>query len=260
MESILVKISGNVVDDPEQLTQLAVWLTQQQAKGRSIVVVHGAGKQMNLYSERMGLDVNMLEGRRVTNKETLELITGVMGGIVNKTIVDRFRRHSISAVGLSGADATISTAHKRAPLSINGEMVDFGYVGEIDHMDTSLIKALIQSEHIPVIASLTWSPKDGILNVNADTFANRLALALQCSSMIALMDVPAVRDAFGIDIPGLNKLEFEQGVAEGWIKDGMIPKLTSAFAAIDNGLPQIVLTNVDGLLLGKGTTLQAISS
>jgi acetylglutamate kinase len=257
MESILIKVSGNVVDQEAQLDQLATWIALQQRDDHSIVVVHGAGKQMNRYSERMGLPINMVEGRRVTDESTLELITGVMGGIVNKTIVDRFRRHSIKAIGLSGVDAGISFAHKRPPLTIHGQSIDFGYVGEIDHIDASLIKMLQKKSYVPILAPLTWSEQEGILNVNADTFAQHLAQALKCTIMVALMDVPAVKNAQGEDIDMLSKSDFEQGKAEGWIIDGMIPKLTTAFQAIDAGLPLVILTNVDGLSRGDGTILKS---
>jgi acetylglutamate kinase len=208
----------------------------------------------------MGLEVKMLQGRRITDHDTLELITGVMGGIVNQAIVACLRQHAVSAVGLTGVDASISTSHKRPPIDANGILVDFGYVGEIEHIDPSLITLLIQSSFVPVIASLTWSPEDGILNVNADTFANRLALELSCTTMIALMDVPAVRDSSGQALQSLSKNDFQAGKSQGWIKDGMIPKLTTAFDAIDAGLPEVILTNVDGLIEGLGTTLKAKES
>lgn len=259
MEPILVKLSGNVAEQSEQLDQLAVWISHKQGSGQSFILVHGAGKQMNRYSEQMGLEVKMREGRRITDSSTLELITGVMGGIVNKTIVDRFRRHKLKAIGLSGVDADISTAHKRPPLSIQGEWVDFGYVGEVDHIDITLLRTLLKDSYIPVIASLTWSELDGILNVNADTFAHSITLASSCSMMIALMDVPAVRNARGENLDRLTKDEFEQGKAEGWINEGMIPKLTNAFHAIEGGVPKVLLTNMDGLITGSGTTLTANS-
>lgn len=255
MEPVVVKISGNVADEPTELAAVAQWVARQTEAGQPVVLVHGGGRQINRTIERMGLPVTMVEGRRVTDAETLEVLTGVLGGLVNKHIVSEFRKTGIRAVGLTGVDGGLTTSHKRAPLVIKGEPVDFGLVGEIDSVDPVLLNTLLSTGLVPVVGCLTWSAEEGVLNINADTFANRLAVALGSQRLVAVMDVAAVLDAERQPLAALTHYDFHHGVQAGWIKDGMIPKLTTAFKALDAGLQSVLLTNARGLLEGRGTEL-----
>lgn len=256
MEPVVVKISGNVADEPAELAAVAQWVARHSASGQPVVLVHGGGRQINRTIERMGLPVTMVEGRRVTDAETLEALTGVLGGLVNKHIVSVFRGQGIRAVGLTGVDGNLTTSHKRPPLQIKGEAVDFGLVGEIDSVDPSLLQTLLDGGMVPVVGCLTWSEAEGVLNINADTFANRLAVALGGKRLVAVMDVGAVLDAGRKPLTTLTHYEFHHGVQAGWIKDGMIPKLTTAFKSLDAGLESVLLTNAAGLLAGTGTELR----
>lgn len=256
MEPVLVKISGNVVDDPAALGDVIEWTRTQHNAGVPVVLVHGGGRQLNEFSAQMGIETVMIEGRRVTDKHTLELVMAVLGGLVNKSIVATFRTAGLSAVGITGVDGGLTTSHKRPPIRIQNEMVDFGYVGEIDTVDIHLAGKLLADGFIPVIGCLTWSPSDGVLNINADTFSNKLASALHASCMYAIMDVEAVLDRDKQPLASINHHDFHHGVQEGWIAAGMIPKLTNAFKAVEAGVGKVVLTNAKGLLGGKGTEIR----
>lgn len=256
MEPLLVKISGNVVDDIDALGNVIAWVRDQQSSGVPVVVVHGGGRQLNEFSARMGIETVMIEGRRVTDHETLELVVAVLGGLVNKSIVASFRAARLSAVGITGVDGNLTTSHKRPPIRVQNEMVDFGYVGEIDTVDISLVGQLLSGGFIPVVGCLTWSPADGVLNINADTFSNKLASALHASCMYAVMDVEAVLDRDKQPLASINHHDFHHGVQDGWIAAGMIPKLTNAFKAVESGVAKVILTNAKGLLAGKGTLVE----
>lgn len=255
MEPYVVKISGNVVDDPVALNDVIEWTRKQLDARTPVVIVHGGGRQLSDFSSRMGIEPVMLEGRRVTDHDTLELVMAVLGGLVNKSIVASFRDAGLSAVGITGVDGDLTTSHKRPPIRVQNEMVDFGHVGEIDTVDTRLVGQLLSGGYTPVVGCLTWSPAEGVLNINADTFSNKLASALHASCMYAIMDVEAVLDRDKQSLASINHHDFHHGVQEGWIAAGMIPKLTNAFKAVESGVGKVILTNAKGLLGGKGTVV-----
>ncbi len=256
MEPVVVKISGNVVDDPDALNDVLLWAKSESEAGVPVVLVHGGGRQLNDYSTRMGIETVMVEGRRVTDKQTLDLVVSVLGGLVNKTIVSHCRSIGLSACGITGIDGNLTTGHKRPPLLIHNEQIDFGYVGEIDSVDVSLIQHLLAAKIIPVIGCLTWSERNGMLNINADTFSNKIASALKASCMYAIMDVEAVLDKNKQPMDSITHHDFHHGIQAGWIAAGMVPKLSNAFKAIEAGVGKVVLTNAKGLLDGKGTVVE----
>jgi acetylglutamate kinase len=255
MEPVVIKISGNVVDDHEALNDVLLWAKNQSEAGVPVVLVHGGGRQLNDYSARMGIEAVMVEGRRVTDAPTLELVVAVLGGLVNKTIVSHCRTIGLSSCGITGIDGNLTTSHKRPPLLIQNEQVDFGFVGEVDSVDISLVQHLLAAHIVPVIGCLTWSEYDGILNINADTFSNKIASALKASCMYAIMDVEAVLDREKLPMTSISHHDFHHGIQEGWIAAGMVPKLSNAFKAIESGVEKVVLTNAKGLLDGRGTVV-----
>jgi acetylglutamate kinase len=203
----------------------------------------------------MGIESVMVEGRRVTDANTLELVVAVLGGLVNKTIVSQCRAIGLTACGITGVDGNLTTSHRRPPLQIQNEQVDFGLVGEIDTVDVGIMQQLLNASIVPVVGCLTWSESDGILNINADTFSNKIASALGSSCMYAIMDVEAVLDRNKEPMRSITHHDFHHGVQEGWIAAGMIPKLSNAFKAVESGVRKVVLTNAQGLLYGKGTVV-----
>jgi acetylglutamate kinase len=256
MEPVVVKISGNVVDHHHALHDVLEWSKHQHEIGVPVVIIHGGGRQLNDYSARMGIESVMVEGRRVTDTATLDLVVAVLGGLVNKTIVSHCRKMGLPACGVTGIDGNMTSSHKRPPLYIQNELVDFGLVGEIDEVDVSLIEHLLSAGIVPVIGCLTWSHTDGILNINADTFSNKIASALNASCMYAIMDVEAVLDRNKQPLESINHHDFHHGIQEGWIAAGMVPKLSNAFKAIESGVGKVVLTNAKGLLDGRGTVVK----
>ncbi|MEX0684553.1 MAG: acetylglutamate kinase [Balneolales bacterium] len=255
MEPVLIKISGNLADDKNAITKICSYAKDQMALGKPVVVVHGGGKQINQLSEQLNVPVQQVAGRRITDRGALEILLYTVGGIVNKTIVSSFRESGLKAVGLTGIDGNLTTSHKRPPLNINGEEVDFGLVGEFDAIDTELIDTMIKKQFVPIIGCLTWSPKEGILNINADTFAVKLSTALNCSELNLLMSPEAVLDMDQKPIKELTRETWKSGVTHGWIIDGMQPKLQTGFEALQNGIPRVILTNPDGLAAQTGTLL-----
>jgi len=257
MQTILIKLSGNVIADPNALGKLAEYVMERKKAGERVVLTHGGGKQINELSKRLQLPVQQVAGRRITNEDTRELLLYTVGGKANRDLTDFLRKSGIAAVGISGVDGGLTTSHRRPPFDIDGEPIDFGLVGEIDSVDTNLPETLLAGGYVPVIGCLTWSPDYGILNVNADTFAIRISLAMQVSELIMLMDPPAVLDADQKPIPVMRRADWQRGLLEGWVRDGMKPKLSTAFEALEKGIPSVLMTNADTLAAGGGTKLIA---
>ncbi len=256
MSTILVKLSGNIIADTNALGKLAEFIHERRTSGDQAVLVHGGGKQINELSQRLDLPVHQVAGRRITDENSREVLLYTVGGRANRELVAFLRGNDISSVGVSGVDGELTTAFRRPPLEIDGEPVDFGLVGEIASVDRTLIEHLLKGGYVPVIGCLTWSPEEGILNINADTFSIRIALALQASELIMLMDPPAVLDGEGKPIAELRHADWQRGLEEGWITDGMKPKLQTAFEALDKGVASVILANADTLAAGGGTRIQ----
>jgi acetylglutamate kinase len=174
---------------------------------------------------------------------------------VNRKLVSEMRRHGLQAVGLTGADGELTTAVRREPLEIDGKAIDFGYVGHIVSVQPEILQTLMAQRYVPVVACLTWSEEEGMLNINADTMAIEIAGSLFASELVMLMEPEAVLDADLNPIASLTFNEFQQGVTEGWISAGMRPKLETGFRAVRSGLERVRLTNPEGLAGGGGTIL-----
>ncbi|MBP3191636.1 acetylglutamate kinase [Natronogracilivirga saccharolytica] len=257
MDAIVIKISGNVVADFNALGNLCEYVKKRKGEGLRIVMIHGGGRQISELSQRTDVPVRQVAGRRITDEATREILLYTVGGRANREIVAFLRRNDIPSVGISGIDGGLTTAHRRPPMDIDGNPVDFGLVGEIDSVDTKLLEHLTDGGFLPVVGCLTYSEDDGILNINADTFAIRISLALQVRELVMLMDPPAVLDARKKPIDTMNRRDWQRGLEEGWITDGMKPKLLTAFEALDNGVQSVLLTNAGTLAAGGGTRLVA---
>jgi acetylglutamate kinase len=210
-------------------------------------------------AERLGIEQQMVNGRRVTDAETLRVVTMVYGGLVNKQIVADLQARGVNALGLTGADMNVILSHRRPA----GE-VDYGFVGDVDRVDASLLAGLIGQGVVPVMAPLTHDGKGSMLNTNADTIAGETAKALASHFDVTLMycfeKKGVLRDAEDDDsvIPQITAAEMPQLVADGIVSGGMLPKLENSFAAIAAGVRRVVITKADAIAdPAAGTTLLA---
>lgn len=255
MEKItVIKVGGAVVEDEAQLTQLLQDFSA--IEGRK-VLVHGGGRRATKVAAQLGIETQMVNGRRITDTSMLEVVTMVYGGLVNKNVVARLQAQGIDALGLTGADIDVIRSHKR-PLK-NG--VDYGFVGDVDRADGDKLHTLIEAGIVPVMAPLTHDGMGNILNTNADTIAGETAKALAKHYDVTLVfcfekkGVLSNPDDDESVIPTITRADFDRYVADGTISGGMIPKIENAFNAIDAGVGRVVITKADSIGFNFGTVI-----
>lgn len=251
-KTFVVKFSGKVTEDHDQLMSLAEELALLHQVGIRICVVHGGGKQLTELAAKMGVEQTIIEGRRVTDDETLEMAKMIFAGKINTDILAALRHRGIHAVGLSGVDANIVHAERRPPREIfdraTGESahVDFGHVGDILEIDSKLLKVLLDHDYLPVISSLGADDAGKVFNINADTIASEIAIQLNAEKLVLLSDVD------GIYLPaseGDNKLSrLTAAEAAGLIKNGtatggMVPKLQNIVDVLGRGVRSAHIIN-----------------
>ena len=255
MEHTLIKIGGELAGQPEALEKICREIIKRQQQNQKVLLVHGGGPQINSWSERLGVPVKQYHGRRVTDEDTLEVMQAVVAGVVNPNVVAGLRKAGIRSAGLTGIDAGITTATKRPPLTYGEESIDYGLIGEITDVDVSYLRVFTENTIVPVIGCLTWSEAEGILNINADTLARKLAAALPDCELILLSSIPGVYDAEQNIIPRLNRKQEQHGLDAGWITTGMQPTHENGFGALEEGVDAVTITNPDGLVGDGGTRL-----
>lgn len=259
MRSIkVVKIGGNVINKPEKLEAFLADFARIEGPK---ILVHGGGREATRLCDALGIPTTMIDGRRVTDRKTLDVVTMVYAGLINKTIVAKLQALGCDAIGLSGADANIIKATRRP-----AEPVDYGYVGDIDlaNVTESDIAHMIRFELTPVFCSITHDGNGTLLNCNADTVASALACAasrIQSVRLIYCFEKRGVLSAPDDDdsvIPSVTGANYPQLRAEGVISGGMIPKIDNAFAAIRGGVKSVTIKSADELLdASAGTTITA---
>lgn len=260
----IIKVGGGVVEDAASLASLLEQFAVLQ--GRK-VLVHGGGRLATAMASSLGIESRMVGGRRITDEKMLQVVTMVYGGLVNKSIVAGLQAKGVKAIGLTGADGDVIRSHKRPLKRVKmddgtEQMVDFGYVGDVDRVDALLLKQLIEGGTVPVVAPLTHDGEGHILNTNADTIAGSVACGLAEHYDVTLTfcfeKAGVLRDADddGSVIPLISEEQFQQLTAEGIISGGMIPKLENAFQAIHQGVRQVVITHSDNIDGSKGTTIK----
>ena len=255
MENLtIVKVGGKIVEEEASLKQLLADFSSIEGKK---LLVHGGGRSATRMAERLGIATQMVEGRRITDTPMLEVVTMVYGGLVNKTIVARLQALGINALGMTGADMNIMLSDRRPVKTI-----DYGWVGDVDRADGVALKSLISQGVVPVIAPLTHDGKAHILNTNADTMAGETAKALA-----PLFDVTLVfcfekegvlRDENDDSsaIPVINRQLYAELKEQGIVSGGMLPKLDNAFATLDAGVKEVIITKADNLCdLSRGSHL-----
>ena len=283
----VVKIGGNVVDNPVLLNE---FVRDFAAMPGMKVLIHGGGVMASKMQKDMGMVPVMVEGRRVTDEETLKVVTMVYAGWCNKNIVALLQAEGYNAIGLTGADGNAITAAKRPPVHVEsiGADVDYGYVGDVTagSVNAAFIYSLLEKGIVPVFNAINHDGNGNLLNTNADTIASSVAIALagycyrspkdvccrceectHCSDdgrltheteLIYCFEKDGVlydKDDDSSVIPEIDREKFAQLKAEGRVADGMIPKLANSFKAIDSGVARVIIKHARNVLGTKGTTL-----
>lgn len=241
----VVKVGGKIL---EEKASLAVLLEEFSALDGLKVLVHGGGRTATELASRLGVETKMIDGRRVTDSAMLRIVTMTYGGLINKTVVAALNGLGVRALGLTGADAGVILSHKR-PV----KTVDYGFVGDVDHVDGEILALLLQNDIVPVMAPLTHDGHGQLLNTNADTIAAETAKALAkqfdvtltyCFEKRGVLQNP---DDDNSVIPLMNGTLYRKLKAEGVIQGGMIPKLDNSFDALGSGVGRVVITRVGQL-------------
>jgi len=237
--TVVVKIGGAALENLELRRRFAEDVTLLDWVGINVVVVHGGGKQITAMLDRLGIPATFVDGLRVTDERTLEIVEMVLGGAINKELVRLIHGLGGRAVGITGKDGGLARARR------TGGQVDLGLVGEVTAIDRAVIDKLVP-EFIPVIAPLATGEGGETLNVNADTFAGQLATALDAEKLVLLTDVPGVLGGDGQLISTLAADQADQMIGDGSIRGGMIPKVKNALAALATGVRKVHI--IDGRL------------
>lgn len=249
----IVKVGGKVVEEPELLNAL---LDNFKTITGYKVLVHGGGKAATALSERLGIETRMVEGRRVTDQATLEVVTMVYGGLVNKRVVAALQARNCNALGLTGADLDLIRARKRAV----GD-VDYGFVGDVENVNIRELRLILAENVVPVVAPLTHDGEGNLLNTNADTIAARLAiefsnyfkvLLFYCFEKRGVLSDPLDENSVLGELTEKEYVEYQEA---GIISAGMVPKLYNGFNALRNGVREVLITNPENFAKGKGTRL-----
>ena len=249
----VIKIGGGVLENE---TQRNAFLRQFAAIEGPKVLVHGGGRLATTMAERLGVETQMIDGRRVTDKETLDIVTMVYGGLVNKQVVAQLQTMGVNAIGMTGADGGWMKAVKR-PIK-NG--IDYGYVGDVKEVNGEHLRMLLDNGLTPVIAPITYSEEGLLLNTNADTVASETAVSLAPEVQLTFCFEKAgvLRDADDEStlIPRITRESYKQLLADGIVSGGMIPKIDNAFAAIEHGVQSVRITHANNLQ--GGTVIEEI--
>ena len=243
--TFVVKFSGKVTEDKPMLVALAEELALLHQVGIRVCVVHGGGKQLTELADKLGVAQTVIEGRRVTDDETLELAKMIFRGKINIEILSALRNRGIHAVGLSGLDGGVIKAERRPPKDVlikatgETELVDYGHVGDVVEVDTRLINLLLENDYLPVISSLGADDKGEIYNINADTIAAEIAVRLGAEKLILLSDVNGIyldpKDA-ATKIDRLTTVQAREMISCGTATGGMIPKIENLASLIERGV------------------------
>jgi acetylglutamate kinase len=247
-KTFVIKAGGAVFGDTDKTRALIEQIAILHYLGVRVVLVHGGGPQLTQVTEAMGVPTKMVQGRRVTDERSLDATAMVLNGLINTRLLAMCRELEINAVGVSGIDAGLIRAHKRPPVNIEGEVVDYGFVGDIDLVDDTVLNRLLDNGFMPVVSPLSADDKGQILNINADTVAAAIGAALDAEKLVLCTGAPGilenVADAGSVvsytDLEGLDRMR-----ASGAIKDGMLPKAKAIESAIRGGVRRVHVISYD---------------
>jgi acetylglutamate kinase len=245
-KTIVVKFGGNAMIDEALQASFARDIVLMKLVGMNPVVVHGGGPQIGELLERLNIKSEFIDGMRVTDEATMDVVQMVLGGLVNKDIVSLINTAGGRAIGLTGKDADLIRARRMqirreagtssTPELAVPEIIDIGHVGEVESIDRSVIDLLIRSEYIPVIAPIGIGPDGASYNINADVVAGRMAEALRAEKLILLTNTRGLLDADGQLLTGMTAQRVQELIADGTIHGGMLPKIRHALEAVENGV------------------------
>jgi acetylglutamate kinase len=240
-KTVVIKYGGNAMVDENLKSGFARDIVLLKLVGINPVVVHGGGPQIGRLLERIGKQSEFIQGMRVTDSETMDVVEMVLGGLVNKEIVSLITRHGGRAVGLTGKDGDLIRARKLtirrdAPELAAPEIIDLGHVGEVQSIDTGVVEMLDNGDFIPVIAPIGVGEDGHSYNINADLVAGRMAEVLGAEKLVLLTNTPGVRDRQGELLTGLNSADVDGLIADGTIHGGMLPKVRCALSAVNSGV------------------------
>lgn len=246
-KTFVIKYGGNAMDKADLRSAFAKDVIMLKYIGINPVIVHGGGPQIGQYLKKMGLESKFVGGLRVTDKETMDIVEMVLGGLVNKSIVQLINSYSgghVKAVGITGKDGGLIKARKldaEEYFKSMGdfrptELLDLGHVGEVEEVDPSLLINLDEDNYIPVIAPIGYDDEGNAYNINADLVASAIAVSLKAEKVIFLTDIEGLKDAEGKTLSSVSTQEIEKMIKSGVIKGGMIPKVKACTYAVENGV------------------------
>lgn len=248
-KTLVVKYGGNAMTDDHLKHSFARDIVLLKLVGINPVIVHGGGPQIGQLLERLGKTSHFVQGMRVTDSETMDVVEMVLGGLVNKEIVNLINQHGGAAVGLTGKDGDLVRAEKinmtqRSPETDEPEIIDLGHVGKVRSIDPAIVHTLVASDFIPVIAPIGVGEDGFSYNINADLVAGKIAEVLQAEKLMLLTNTQGILDKSGSLLTGLSLAEVDELIADGTISGGMIPKVGCATDALRGGVKSVHI--IDG--------------
>ncbi|MCJ8168210.1 acetylglutamate kinase [Atopomonas sediminilitoris] len=240
-KTLVVKYGGNAMESDELKTGFARDIVLMKAVGINPVVVHGGGPQIGDLLQRLNIESHFIDGMRVTDTATMDVVEMVLGGQVNKDIVNLINRHGGRAIGLTGKDAELIRARKlnvtrKTPEMDRPEIIDIGHVGEVANVNTQLLNMLVNSDFIPVIAPIGVGDDGASYNINADLVAGKVAEALKAEKLLLLTNISGLLDKQGEVLTGLTTEQVDRLIEDGTIYGGMLPKIRCALDAVNGGV------------------------
>lgn len=253
-DTIVIKLGGSILEDPAQRAIALGSIADAWRAGEPVVVVHGGGKKIDSSLAELGIAKQVHRGLRVTDDRTLEVVVGVLAGIVNKMLVGELAALGVNAAGLSGADGSTLVADLHPPV----DLVRLGHVGKVAHANGALVQAIASRGFLPVVASVAIGRGGKLLNVNADAAAAAIAVALSARQLVYLTDVEGLLDDHGRLVPSISADVARQLVEHSVVKGGMLPKLQSAVEALSGGVEKVLIAGAQyhqaAVLHGNGGT------
>lgn len=240
-KTIVVKFGGNAMTDTDLQNSFARDIVLMKLVGMNPIVVHGGGPQIGDLLNKLNIESNFVDGMRVTDSQTMDVVEMVLGGAVNKQIVSLINRNGGQAIGVTGKDGNLIQAKKltvtrKTPEVQTSEIIDIGHVGEVKSVNRSVIDVLVNSDFIPVIAPIGVGPDGASYNINADLVAGKVAEVLQAEKLMLLTNVAGLQDKAGKVLTGLTTSRVDELIADGTIYGGMLPKIRCALDAVKSGV------------------------